>query len=236
MDHLQSTRMRHLLPALPYDVAALEPHINARTMMLHHDRHHAAYVEKLNTALDHQPALQEHTAIWLLQNLQAVPADLRTAVANNAGGHVNHSMLWRAMSPDGGEPGGELAAAIAKTFGSISDFKLQFDRAGEAVFGSGWVWLVRGQEDGGELGIMTTCGHENPLMQGHYPLFVNDVWEHAYYLKHENRRSEYLKGWWWIANWAEAARRFERSDLALERRWEGEGGLVDGGFMLRQAQ
>ena len=237
MDNMESGRLKHLLPVLPYDHAALEPHIDARTMTLHHDKHHASYVEKLNAALEKHHELQERTAIWLLLNLDKLPEAIRTAVRNNAGGHVNHSMLWRAMSPDGGgEPTGRLADAIKRDFGSVVDFKMQFDDAGEKLFGSGWVWLVRAQQDGGELKVLTTEGHDNPLMQGHYPLLVNDVWEHAYYLKHENRRAEYLKDWWSVVNWPEASRRYENSDLSPERRWEGDGGLVDGGFILRGAK
>jgi superoxide dismutase, Fe-Mn family len=148
-------------------------------------------------------------------------------VRNNAGGHVNHSMLWRAMSPGGGgEPAGALADAIKRDFGGLEKFKGQFNEAGEKLFGSGWVWLARTQQDGGKLEVYTTPGHGNPLMQDHFPLLVNDVWEHAYYLKHENRRGDYLKGWWSIVDWKEAARRFEVSDLSPERRWESEGGLV----------
>jgi Fe-Mn family superoxide dismutase len=221
--------LKHLLPALPYPPASLEPHIDARTMMLHHDKHHASYVEKLNAALEKYPELRERSAIWLLLNASKVPEEARTAVCNNAGGHVNHSMLWRAMSPDGGgEPGGALGEAIKRDFGSLEKLKARFDDAGEKLFGSGWVWLARTQEDGGKLEVYTTPGHGNPLMQGHFPLLVNDVWEHAYYLKHENRRGDYLKGWWSVVNWKEATRRFETSDLSPERRWESEGGLVLG--------
>ena len=220
-------KLKHQLPALPYPVAALEPHIDARTMTLHHDKHHASYVEKLNAAVEKYPELHERSAIWLLLNPGKLPEDARTAVLNNAGGHVNHSMFWRAMSPaGGGEPAGALADAIKRDFGGIENFKTRFDEAGEKVFGSGWVWLARAQQDGGKLEIFTTAGHGNPLMQGHYPLLVNDVWEHAYYLKHENRRPDYLKGWWPVVNWKEAARRFEVSDLSPERRWESEGGLI----------
>jgi Fe-Mn family superoxide dismutase len=220
-------QLKHLLPALPYPVASLEPHIDARTMMLHHDKHHASYVEKLNAALAPYPELQERTAVWLLLHPDEIPEAARTAVRNNAGGHVNHSMFWRAMSPDGfGGPAGALADAIKRDFGGVDKFKALFDDAGEKVFGSGWVWLARAQQDGGRLEIYTTPGHGNPLTQGHFPLLLNDVWEHAYYLKHENRRPEYLKGWWSVVNWKEAARRFGISDMSPERRWESEGGLV----------
>ena len=219
--------LKHLLPALPYPLASLEPHIDARTMMLHHDKHHASYVKKLNSSVEKYPELHERSAIWLLLNPGEIPEEERTAVCANAGGHVNHSMFWRAMSPDGfGEPAGALADAIKRDFGGLESFKTRFDEAGAKVFGSGWVWLARAQQDGGKLTVLTTSGHDNPLSQGHFPLLVNDVWEHAYYLKHENRRADYLHGWWSVVNWKEAARRFEISDLSPERRWESEGGLV----------
>jgi len=232
MDNLETGQSRHLLPALPYGHASLEPHIDARTMTLHHDKHHASYVENLNSALEKYPELRERTAIWLLLNLSKIPEEARTAVRNNAGGHVNHSMLWRAMSPTGGgAPSGPLADAIKRDFGGLEKFKARFDEAGEKLFGSGWVWLARTQQDGGKLEVCTTSGHGNPLMQGHFPLLVNDVWEHAYYLKHENRRADYLKGWWSVVNWQEAARRYERSDHSAEQRWE-----ADGGHLLKAAE
>ena len=217
--------MKHMLPPLPYHHASLEPHLGARTMMLHHDQHHASYVANLNSALEKFPELQERTAFWLLLNLGKVPQKIRAAVRNNAGGHVNHSLFWRAMSPAAsGAPAGLLADAIKRDFGGFEQFKARFDDAGVKLFGSGWVWLARAQQDGGGLQVYTTSGHDNPLMQGHFPILVNDVWEHAYYLKHENRRGDYLKGWWPVVNWEEAARRFERSDHSAERDWEGEGG------------
>lgn len=215
--------LKHLLPPLPYDSAALEPHVDARTMVLHHDRHHAAYVEKLNAALENVPDLQQKSALWLLLNLARIPRDIRVAVRNNAGGHVNHSLFWQAMSPTGGGvPSGPLADAIKRDFGSFDLFKTQFDKAGGALFGSGWVWLLKAQKDGGPLEVITTHGHDNPLMQGRFPLLLNDVWEHAYYLKHENRRDEYLKGWWSVVDWEEAASRYARSDLSVEDRAEVE--------------
>jgi superoxide dismutase, Fe-Mn family len=221
--------MQHLLPRLPYDYAALVPHIDARTMQLHHDKHHAGYVVNLNAALEASPELQERSAIWLLLNLDEVPAAKRAAVHHNAGGHVNHSLFWRAMSPAGsGAPAGLLGDAINRDFGGFEQFKTAFVDAGSKVFGSGWVWLARAQEGGGKLELFTTAGHDNPLMQGHFPLLVNDVWEHAYYLKYENRRTEYLEAWWSIVNWEEAARRFERSDLSAQARWEADGGQVLG--------
>ena len=219
--------MKHVLPPLPYKHAALEPHVDARTMMLHHDKHHASYVANLNAALENYPDLHQRSASWLLQNLAKVPEAARTAVRNNAGGHLNHSLFWRVMSPaGGGAPSGLLAEAIKRDFGSVEQFKAQFDEAGAKLFGSGWVWLARVQKDGGKLQVYTTAGHDHPLMRGHFPLLVNDVWEHAYYLKHENRRPDYLKGWWAVANWAEVARRFEFSDYSAEQEWEDEGGLV----------
>lgn len=219
--------MQHLLPQLPYAHAALEPHIDARTMILHHDKHHATYVTNLNAALEKFPKLQQRSASWLLLNPGEVPEEARTAVRNNAGGHLNHSLFWRVMSPaGGGAPTGLLAEAINRDFGSFEQFKAQFAEAGAKLFGSGWVWLARVRKDGGKLQVYTTAGHDNPLMQGHFPLLVNDVWEHAYYLKHENRRPDYLKGWWAIANWEEVARRFELSDHSAGQDWEDEGGLL----------
>ena len=203
---------KHLLPPLPYAPAALEPHVDARTLTLHHDMHHASYVANLNAALEKHPELFERTAEWLVLNPGKIPEDVRVAVANNAGGHVNHSLLWKSMSPaGGGEPSGALADAIKDEFGSVNNLKTRFNEAGEKIFGSGWVWLARSQRNGKLLEVMTTNGHASPALQGHVPILVNDVWEHAYYLKHETRRAEYLKGWWSIVNWPEAARRFAES-------------------------
>ena len=218
--------MEHNLPPLPYYHASLEPHIDARTMTLHHYKHHASYVANLNSALAEFPELHERTALWLVLNLSKVPEHARTAIRNNAGGHVNHSLFWRAMSPAAsGAPAGPLADAIKSDFGGFEQFKARFAEAGDKVFGSGWVWLARAQQDGG-LQVYTTSGHDNPLMQGHFPILVNDVWEHAYYLKHENRRPEYLKGWWAVADWTEAARRFDLSGTSAQKRWESDGGLT----------
>ena len=219
--------MKHELPNLPYGYEALEPHIDARTMMLHHDKHHGAYVTKLNAALERLPELQERSALWLLLNLDQVPEAVRTAVHHNAGGHVNHSLFWRLMSPNGGgAPSGVLAEAIQRDFGSIEQFKTQFEEAGANLFGSGWVWLARERKAGGKLQVLTTEGHDNPLMQGHFPLLVNDVWEHAYYRKHENRRADYLNRWWSVANWEEVARQFEVSDDSAEHDWADASGKV----------
>lgn len=215
--------MKHLLPPLPYDFAALEPTINARTMLLHHGKHHAAYVDNLNTMLEAFPVLQQKTALWLLLNLDKLPIDIRVAVRNNAGGHVNHSLFWQTMTPTNGgsAPTGPLAEAIERDFGSFEMFKARFDKAGETLVGSGWVWLVK---DGGPLEIITTADHDNPMTRGYFPILVNDVWEHAYYLKYENRRGEYLKGWWPVVNWQEAARRYAQSGHFAEQRWAVEGG------------
>ena len=219
--------MSHELPQLPYDPDALEPYVDVQTMILHHDQHHAAYVKNLNIALQNAPGLQELSLSWLLQNPRKLPAESRDAVLHNAGGHINHCLFWRAMSPEGGgAPSGLLADAIDSDFGSFDEFKKQFEEAGAKVFGSGWVWLVRVQKDGGKLQVYTTSGHDNPMMRGHYPLLVNDVWEHAYYLKHANRRVEYLKSWWEVANWQEAGRRFSLSDQSTELDRENEGGMV----------
>ena len=219
--------MKHNLPDLPYGYEALEPHIDARTMMLHHDKHHGAYVTNLNAALAKLPELQERSAVWLLLNLDQVPETVRVAVQHNAGGHVNHSLFWRLMSPKGGgAPSGVLAEAIQHDFGSFEQFKTQFEEAGTKLFGSGWVWLARERKDGGKLQIVTTAGHDNPLMQGHFPLLVNDVWEHAYYRKYENRRAEYLNRWWSVANWDEVARQFEVSDDSAEPVWAAVSGKV----------
>jgi Fe-Mn family superoxide dismutase len=220
-------KMTHVLPALPFDVAALEPHIDARTMALHHDKHHAAYVAQLNAAIEHFPELHGRSASWLLLNLGKVPEEARSAVRNNAGGHVNHSLLWQAMSPKGQQaPSGRLADAIARDFGSFEHFKTRFEEAGAEVLGSGWIWLARSQQNGGRLRVCTTAGHGNPMMQGHFPILVNDVWEHAYYLKHENRRAEYLQDWWPVVNWDEVARRFQRSDHTASNHWAAEGELL----------
>ncbi|MEO8302694.1 MAG: superoxide dismutase [Betaproteobacteria bacterium] len=203
----------HVLPPLPYAYSALEPCIDAHTMTLHHDKHHASYVEKLNAALAPYAELRRRSAAWLLVNGDSVPELVRAAVQNNAGGHLNHSFFWQSMSPAGGAgPSGPLAVAIDRAFGSFDTFKAHFVEAGAKVFGSGWVWLVASNKkrtDGSDLEIVTTSGHDNPIRQAKRPLLVNDVWEHAYYLKYENRRPDYLTSWWPIVNWKEVARRFE---------------------------
>jgi superoxide dismutase, Fe-Mn family len=217
----------HQLPALPYDVWALEPYIDARTMQLHHAGHHAAYVEELNAALAPYPELQSKSALWLLLNLRQLPAEIRVAVRASAGGHVNHGLFWQAMSPNGGGvPVGPLGDAIARDFGSYRRFQTRFDEAGAALRGCGWVWLVRALEKGGALEVLTTPAHDNPLLHGRFPLLLNDLWEHAYYLKHENRRTEYLEGWWPVVHWPEAARRYERSAKSLCARGSGTSGTA----------
>jgi len=220
-------RKRHQLPPLAYGYAALEPIIDARTMKLHHDVHHAGYLEKLNAALEKFPELRDSPAPSLLCNLDRVPEEIRTAVRNSAGGHVNHSLFWRAIRPNAArEPGGALRAAIIRDFGSIAAFKTRFETAGAALFGSGWVWLVQSRQDGGRLEVITTSGHDHPMMQDRYPLLLNDVWEHAYYLHYESRRAEYLKACWSVLDWEEATRRFERPYTSQEELWEAEGGQL----------
>ncbi len=198
--------MAHTLPALPYDFAALEPTIDTQTMQIHHGKHHQAYVTNLNTALDKHPELHNKSLDDLVKNLNAVPEDIRMAVRNNGGGHWNHSMFWQIMAPHaGGEPTGALAAAIKAAFGDFATFKTQFKAAGVGRFGSGWAWLVN---DGGKLSITSTPNQDNPLMEGKTAILGVDVWEHAYYLKYQNRRPDYLDAWWNVVNWAEVAKRF----------------------------
>lgn len=219
--------LKHLLAPLPYDYAALEPHIDAQTLHLHHGKHHAGYVEHLNQAIENYPELHARSALWLLNNLGNVPQQIRTAVRNNAGGHVNHTLFWHAMSPQGGsEPQGALADAIRHDFGGLEKFKERFVKAGAAVFGSGWVWLVRNPDVDGRLEVMTTPGHMNPLIQGDYPILLNDVWEHAYYLRYENRREEYLNSWWNVVNWQVANERYERAARSREQRWHDDEALL----------
>ena len=201
--------MAHTLPALPYDFAALEPHIDAKTMEIHHGKHHQTYVTNLNTALDKAPELRDKPLEDILKNLNAAPESVRTAVRNNGGGHWNHSLFWVLMAPKaGGEPSGALAKAIGDAFGDFAKFKEQFAAAGTGRFGSGWVWLIK---DGGKLSITSTPNQDNPLMDGKRPgdvLLGLDVWEHAYYLKYQNRRPDYIAAWWNVVNWAEVAKRF----------------------------
>jgi Fe-Mn family superoxide dismutase len=200
--------MAFTLPPLPYGYDALEPNIDARTMEIHHTKHHQGYVNNLNAAIEKAPELQDKSLEELLKNLSAVPEKVRTAVRNNAGGHWNHSMFWVIMAPNaGGEPTGELADAIKKSFGDFSKFKEQFNAAASGRFGSGWAWLVSDPKGG--LAIESTPNQDNPLMEGRYPIMGVDVWEHAYYLKYQNRRADYLAAWWNTINWPEVAKRYE---------------------------
>jgi Fe-Mn family superoxide dismutase len=195
------------LPPLPYDYAALEPYIDEATMKLHHDKHHQAYVTNLNGAVEKHPELGKKAPEDLLKDLASVPDDVRKVVQNNGGGHVNHTMFWQIMKPKGGgEPTGEIAAQIKADFGSFEDFKKQFNEATAKQFGSGWGWLIF---DGGKLKVVTTANQDNPISQGHYPILGNDVWEHAYYLKYQNKRPDYLAAWWNTVNWDEVNKRFE---------------------------
>lgn len=202
--------MTHELPPLPYDYTALEAAIDEETMHLHHDKHHATYVNNLNTALEKYPELQSKSAEDLIRDINSVPEDIRTAVRNNGGGHVNHSMFWEIMGPNGGgQPTGAIADAITQSFGDFDTFKKQFADAGAKRFGSGWVWLVKGE--GGKLTITSTPNQDNPLMEGQYPILGNDVWEHAYYLRYKNVRAEYLNSWWNVVNWDEVNKRFAQA-------------------------
>lgn len=196
------------LPPLPYDYDALEPYIDAQTMHLHHDKHHQAYVDKLNAAVEGTDWEQKSLAD-IVANLQEVPENIRAAVRNNGGGHYNHSLFWQWMTPDAPEaPEGELAAAIDDAFGSFADFKTKFEAAGVARFGSGWVWLT---ESGDSLEIVSTANQDSPITDGKRVLLGNDVWEHAYYLKYQNRRPEYLSAWWNVVNWEKVQADFSRS-------------------------
>jgi Fe-Mn family superoxide dismutase len=198
--------MAYELPPLPYDYNALEPYIDTQTMQIHHDKHHQTYVTNLNNALQGQDHLATGSVDDLLRNISQVPDSIRTAVQNSGGGHSNHSMFWTIMKPNGGgEPTGDLASAIQQAFGSFDDFKKAFNDAGTKRFGSGWAWLVL---DNGALKVISTANQDSPLMSGMYPVMGNDVWEHAYYLKYQNRRPEYLNAWWNVVNWDEVARRY----------------------------
>ena len=199
--------MAHQLPSLPYDVAALEPQIDAQTMQIHHGKHHAAYVNNLNAALDKHPDLQGKSVEDLIKNLSGVPEDIRGAVRNNGGGHVNHTMFWQIMGPGkGGAPTGAVADVIKNQFGGFDSFKEQVNKAGVGRFGSGWAWLVSA---GGKFSIESTANQDNPMMDGKHPVFGIDVWEHAYYLKYQNRRPDYLAAWWNVINWDEVNKRLK---------------------------
>jgi superoxide dismutase, Fe-Mn family len=201
--------MPHALPPLPYPANALEPHIDARTMEIHHGKHHQAYVTNLNTALEKAPDLASKTVEQLCAGISGVPEVIRTAVRNNGGGHWNHTFFWEIMGPNaGGGPGGKLGDAIKTSFGDFEKFKEQFAAAGTGRFGSGWVWLLN---DGGKLSITSTPNQDNPLMDGKPASAIIlglDVWEHAYYLNYQNRRPDYIKAWWNVVNWKAVEKRF----------------------------
>jgi superoxide dismutase, Fe-Mn family len=200
--------MAHELPPLPYDFSALEPHLDTQTMQIHHGKHHQAYVTNLNAALEKHPNLQGRSAEDLVRDLGSVPEDIRTAVRNNGGGHVNHTMFWKMMAPNaGGAPTGAVADAIKASFGGFDAFKEQFAKAGVGRFGSGWAWLI---DSNGKLSIESTANQDNPISEGKKPILGLDVWEHAYYLKYQNRRPDYINAWWNVVNWAEVNRRFGR--------------------------
>ena len=202
--------MAHELPPLPYDYNALEPHIDEQTMRIHHGKHHAAYVTNLNKALESAPELQSKSVEDLLKNINSVPESIRQAVINNGGGHYNHTMFWQIMGPNGGgEPMGELAAAIKSALGDLAAFKEKMNTAGLTRFGSGWAWLVLDQD--GKLAVISTANQDCPLMSGHRPIMGIDVWEHAYYLKYQNRRADYLAAWWNVVNWNEVAARYAKA-------------------------
>ncbi|MBM3751555.1 MAG: superoxide dismutase [Acidimicrobiia bacterium] len=197
--------MAHELAPLPYAFDALEPHVDAQTMQIHHGKHHAAYVNNLNAALEKHPELQGKSAEDLIKDLNALPEGIRMAVRNNGGGHVNHTMFWQLMGPNGGgAPTGKVADAINGAFGSFDALKEQMNKGGATRFGSGWVWLV---DAGGTLVVESTANQDNPMMDGKRPIMGIDVWEHAYYLKYQNRRPDYLAAWWSVVNWDAVAAR-----------------------------
>jgi Fe-Mn family superoxide dismutase len=201
--------MAFTLPPLPYDFAALEPHIDAKTMEIHHGKHHQTYVNNLNAAIEKAPELASKSLDDLMRSVNNVPEAVRTAVRNNGGGHWNHSMFWQIMAPKaGGEPGGNLGAAIKSAFGDFAKFREQFSAAGVGRFGSGWAWLIN---NGGKLSITSTPNQDNPLMEGQKAVMGLDVWEHAYYLKYQNRRPDYITAWWNVVNWKEVEKRFSQS-------------------------
>lgn len=195
------------LPKLPYGFDALEPHIDAKTMEIHHDKHHGAYVTNLNAAIDKHPELKSWSVEDLMSKINSVPEDIRTAVRNNGGGHINHTMFWQIMAPNaGGEPTGDLADAIKKTFGDFAKLKEELNKAGMGRFGSGWAWLLLKD---GKLAVESTANQDSPLMEGKLPVMGVDVWEHAYYLKYQNKRADYLAAWWNVVNWPEVAKRYK---------------------------
>ncbi|GEK59398.1 superoxide dismutase [Marinococcus halophilus] len=199
----------HQLPDLPYAPNALEPHIDEQTMNIHHDKHHNTYVTKLNSALENHSDLQNKSVDELISDLNAVPEDIRTAVRNNGGGHSNHSIFWKLLSPNGGgEPTGEVADAIKSKWGSFDKFKEEFGATATGRFGSGWAWLVL---NNGELELMDTLNQDSPVMEGKTPLLGLDVWEHAYYLKYQNRRPDYVAAFWNVVNWDEVEKNYQEA-------------------------
>jgi len=201
--------MAFTLPPLPYDFAALEPHIDAKTMEIHHGKHHQTYVNNLNAAIEKAPELASKSLDDLMRGVNKAPEAVRTMIRNNGGGHWNHSMFWQIMAPKaGGEPGGNLGAAIKSAFGDFAKFREQFSAAGVGRFGSGWAWLIN---TGGKLSISSTPNQDNPLMDGQKAIMGLDVWEHAYYLKYQNRRPDYITAWWNVVNWKEVEKRFSQS-------------------------
>ncbi len=207
--------MAHTLPPLPYAYDALEPHIDARTMEIHHTKHHQAYVNNLNKALEKYPELHDKPVEELLRHINSVPEDIRTAVRNNGGGHANHSLFWTIMSPNGGgTPAGELADAINAAFGSFDAFKEQFSKAAATRFGSGWAWLALTAF--GKLIVYSTPNQDSPYMDGYTPLLGLDVWEHAYYLNYQNRRADYIAAWWNVVNWEQVAQNYAQALAALK--------------------
>jgi superoxide dismutase, Fe-Mn family len=199
--------MAYELPKLPYPYDALEPHIDARTMEIHHTKHHQTYITNVNNALKDQPELAKKSVEDLIRDLNAVPENIRTAVRNNGGGHANHSFFWKIIgSGKGGEPKGKLADDIKSTFGSFDQFKEKFAAAGAGRFGSGWAWLIKNKS--GKLEITSTPNQDSPLMDGNSPVLGVDVWEHAYYLNYQNRRPDYIKAWWNVVNWDEVAKNY----------------------------
>jgi Fe-Mn family superoxide dismutase len=202
--------MAHAVPPLPYDYNALEPHVDEQTMRIHHDKHHAAYVTNLNAALDKHPELQQKSIEELLKGINSVPEDIRTAVRNNGGGHANHTMFWEIMGPNGGgEPTGELLQAITQTFGGLDQLKTHINATGAGRFGSGWSWLTVAAD--GALRVESTANQDSPLSEGRTPILGVDVWEHAYYLKYQNRRPDYLNAWWNTVNWSNVQARYAKA-------------------------
>jgi Fe-Mn family superoxide dismutase len=202
--------MAYTLPPLPYPFDALEPSIDKMTMEIHHDRHHKAYVDNLNKAIEGQAGLQNKSIEDLLRDFKSVPANIQTAVRNNGGGHANHTMFWEIMGPKaGGAPSGDLAQAISSTFTDFNNFKVKIKEAALGRFGSGWAWLVVGGD--GKLQILSTANQDSPLMDGLTPILGIDVWEHAYYLKYQNKRPDYVDAWWNVVNWNNVAQRFAKA-------------------------